>query len=152
LLLAGVAAIPLLTGCAPRSAKQRLLEEEAAARPAARQSRAEQQKHGHGAYVPDEPVVPVEKCQTPPEQIRSVPPVYSFEMMQAKAEGIVQARLLVGSDGAVKHVQITGDIGADSGEITRETLMKYRFKSARKDGSPVATWISMSVNSRLPRR
>jgi hypothetical protein len=142
-----LAAVLLLGGCAA-SVEERIARDEAAVRgesAAGSESVAEQ-------FVPSEPVVRVEKCDTPPKVVRRKSPMYSWDMMQNKVEGVVNARLFVGSDGEVKHVQVLRDIGYDSAERTRQTLMEYEFTPAKKDGEAVGTWITMTVNWHLPVR
>jgi hypothetical protein len=139
-------AVLVLAGCAA-SVEERIAREEAAAR---RNDTATESKEQ--SFTPSERAVRVEKCDTPPKVTRRTSPMYSWEMMQNKVEGVVGARLFVGSDGKVKHVQIVEDIGYDSAERTRETLMRYEFEPATHEGEPVATWISLSVNWRLPIR
>lgn len=76
-----------------------------------------------------------------PEPLRRVKPDYSPTMRQARAEGVVTAYLLVDSDGSVKDVKVTEDIGHDSAAVAAAALGKFTFRPARKHGQPVAVWI-----------
>ncbi len=76
-----------------------------------------------------------------PEPIRRIKPVYSNEMLKARVRGVVTAYLLVDVDGTVKDVKVTEDIGLDSRQVATRALNGFKFKSAQKNGSPVAVWI-----------
>ena len=84
------------------------------------------------------PSVPLTR---PPQPLRRIKPVYSKEMRKAKAHGLVTAYLLVDTDGSVKDVKITQDIGFDSRQVATTALRGFVFKPAMKDGNPVAVWI-----------
>jgi outer membrane biosynthesis protein TonB len=80
---------------------------------------------------------------------RSLKPQYSKDMLQNRVEGAVKAKILIGSDGAVKKVEIISDIGYDSAEIAREFLMTLQFESAMKGEQPVSVWIPFSIRFEL---
>lgn len=88
---------------------------------------------------------------TPPAVVRAAAPQYSLAMVQNQVAGIVSASVLVGRDGLVKDVVVLKDIGFDSAEMTRQALNQYRFEPARKAGTPVSVWITLTVNFRSPK-
>ena len=76
-----------------------------------------------------------------PEPLRRIKPVYSQAMLKAQVRGLVTAYLLVDTDGKVKDVKVTEDIGLDSRQVAKIALGGFQFKPALKNGSPVAVWI-----------
>jgi outer membrane biosynthesis protein TonB len=80
---------------------------------------------------------------------RSLKPQYSKEMLQNRVEGAVKAKLLIGSDGMVKQVEIISDIGYDSGEIAKAFLMTLQFEPAMKGDQAVSVWIPFSIKFEL---
>jgi outer membrane biosynthesis protein TonB len=80
---------------------------------------------------------------------RNLKPQYSKEMLQNRAEGAVRARLLIGTDGKVRNVEITSDIGYDSAEIAKEFLMTLEFEPAMKGDDAVSVWIPFSIRFEL---
>jgi outer membrane biosynthesis protein TonB len=80
---------------------------------------------------------------------RNLKPQYSKEMLQNRIEGVVKARLLIGSDGAVRKVEILSDIGYDSAEIATEFLMTLQFEPAMRGDDAVSVWIPFSIRFEL---
>jgi len=80
---------------------------------------------------------------------RSMKPQYSKEMLQNRVEGAVKAKILIGSDGTVKKVEILSDIGYDSAEIATAFLMTLQFEPAMKGEEPVSVWIPFSIRFEL---
>lgn len=93
-----------------------------------------------------EPLYQLKEVNPAPQLIRSSSPDYTYEMVKNKVEGFVSARVLVGSNGKVRDVEISRDLGHGTGEETKKALLNYVFMPAKKDGHPVAVWISMTVN------
>ena len=86
-------------------------------------------------------LAPLSTVDRAPEPVSRPQPVYSDAMREARAEGTVEAWLLIGPDGRVRDVNITADIGADSRDVTDAALRRFRFRPAERDGAPVAVWI-----------
>ncbi|MDR3011957.1 MAG: energy transducer TonB [Chitinispirillales bacterium] len=105
------------------------------------------------AAVPDDlRPQPVAQPTIPPRlqsRFRRLRPQYSQEMLQNRVEGTVRARLLVGTDGNVRRVEITEDIGYDSAEIATDFLMTLQFEPATRGGEPVSVWIPFSIRFEL---
>ncbi|MDR2578109.1 MAG: energy transducer TonB [Chitinispirillales bacterium] len=98
------------------------------------------------------PVVSAASVTNPPRLkagFRSRRPEYSREMLQNRVEGVVRARLLIGSDGMVRQVEITSDIGYDSAELAKEFLMTLQFEPAMRGDQAVSVWIPFSIRFEL---
>lgn len=79
-----------------------------------------------------------------PELTHRVTPAYTPEMIAARAEGIVKARLLVDAGGRVTEVEVIEDIGHGSREAAAEAFRSLRFRPALRGEDPVAAWILMT--------
>jgi len=77
-------------------------------------------------------------------------PAYSDEARKAKMQGLVTMRVLVGTDGRVKDVQVTRGIGLGRDENAVRAVRGWQFIPAR-DGArrPVATWVTIETIFRL---
>jgi TonB family protein len=64
-----------------------------------------------------------------------------------RVEGSVEAQALVGIDGSVEQVRIIGVSRKGMGfeKITEETIMKWRYKPATKNGIKVRMWVQIRV-------
>ena len=80
---------------------------------------------------------------------RNRKPQYSKEMLQNRVEGAVKARIMIGSDGTVKKVEILSDLGYDSADIAREFLMGLQFEPAMRGDAAVSVWIPFSIRFEL---
>jgi len=80
---------------------------------------------------------------------RNLKPQYSKEMLQNRVEGVVKARILIGSDGIIRQIEILEDIGYDSADIAREFLMTLRFEPAMRGDQAVSVWIPFSIKFEL---
>jgi protein TonB len=76
-----------------------------------------------------------------PEPVHRVKPDYSTAMRKARTEGVVTAYVLVDTDGTVRDVRVTSDIGQDSAQVASAALSRFRFRPAVRHGQPVAVWI-----------
>jgi len=103
---------------------------------------------GHGAG-PVSSAASVTKYPRLKAGFRSLKPQYSKEMLQNRVEGVVKAKILIGSDGTVKKVEIISDIGYDSAEIALEFLMTLEFEPAMKGEHAVSVWIPFSIRFEL---
>ncbi|MCL2690120.1 MAG: energy transducer TonB [Chitinispirillia bacterium] len=80
---------------------------------------------------------------------RNLKPQYSKEMLANRVEGTVRVRIMIGSDGTVKRIEVLSDIGYDSAEIARAFLMGLQFEPAMRGDSPVSVWIPFSIRFEL---
>ena len=81
-------------------------------------------------------------------------PVYTTEAMRAKIQGAVELKMVVRADGTVGDVTVVKSLdtqfGLDVAAI--EAAKKWRFTPGMKDGKPVATLVSMSLEFRMSKR
>jgi TonB family protein len=104
--------------------------------------------------VEGEPTLPLvklgeQKTYTRPTLLNNPTPSYTEEARRNRVTGVVNIRVLVGADGAVKRVRVIS--GLPDG-LTRQALIaayNMRFKPATKDGQPVAMWIATQVEFNL---
>lgn len=77
-------------------------------------------------------------------------PDYPSSMVRMELEGKVSLKVLVGTDGRVKQVQIlSATEPAFASATERQALNSWRFKPATKDGVPYETWYTTSVIFKL---
>lgn len=97
-------------------------------------------------YVPPHVAV-VTGVQLDPNYARFFQPAYPGSEMRAGREGRVTVRVLVGTDGRVKQVELVSAASDLFFEATkRQALSKWRFKPATRDGVPEEGWRTMSVS------
>lgn len=97
-------------------------------------------------YVPPHVAV-VTGVQLDPSYARFFQPAYPGSEMRAGREGRVTVRVLVGTDGRVKQVELVSAASDLFFEATkRQALSKWRFKPATRDGVPEEGWRTMSVS------
>jgi protein TonB len=76
-------------------------------------------------------------------------PNYTEEARQHKIEGVVRARVLVGSDGSVQSVVVTAGLPYGLSEEAIRAIKQMRFRPAMKAGRAVTFWISFEVEFNL---
>jgi TonB family protein len=84
-----------------------------------------------------------------PKPIYDPEPEYSEEARKAKYQGTCVLLLIVGPDGLPRDIRVTNTLGLGLDEKAIETVRKWRFEPARKDGKPVAVQIAVQVNFHL---
>lgn len=114
---------------------------------------------GPGASQPKEPSLPkeAETVQefrpghnvTAPVVLAHNEPSYTEEARRAKLNGTVVLWLIVNRDGKVASVQILRPVGLGLDDHAVETVMKWQFKPARRDGEPFPVLVSAEVSFRL---
>lgn len=73
-------------------------------------------------------------------------PDYPVGMLRQEIEGSVTVRILVGTDGRVRQVQVLRATDPDFAKATeRQALRAWRFKPATRDGIPVEDWQTLTV-------
>jgi len=87
--------------------------------------------------------VEVSHGQTPP-------PKYPKSALEAKQEGKVMLRLLVGTDGRAKRVEVeTSSSSAALDEAAMDAASGWTFNPARRNGEPVEGWVLVPVTFAL---
>jgi periplasmic protein TonB len=78
--------------------------------------------------------------------VRNFQPDYPVGMLRQEIKGSVTVRVLVGTDGRVRQVQILSATEPDFARATeRQALKAWRFKPATRDGIPVEDWQTLTV-------
>lgn len=73
-------------------------------------------------------------------------PVYPAGQLRLEREGVVSVRVLIGSDGRVKEIELIDSPHVDFWTATRkQALQKWRFTPATKDGKPFESWLTLKV-------
>lgn len=81
-----------------------------------------------------------------PKFARSFQPDYPVGLLRREIEGSVTVRVLVGTDGRVRQVQIMRATDPDFAKATeRQAMTAWRFKPATRDGTPVEDWQTLTV-------
>ena len=73
-------------------------------------------------------------------------PAYPVGLLRGEQEGEVSVRVLVGTNGRVKDIQLIDSPHVDFWTATRkQALKKWRFTAATKDGKPIESWMTLKV-------
>ena len=86
---------------------------------------------------------------TKPVPLNQPRPNYTEEARQNKVQGLVRARILIGSDGLVKQVRIQRGLPYGLNEEAIRAAMQMRFRPALKSGVAVAFWTTLDVEFNL---
>lgn len=92
----------------------------------------------------------VQAVDSRPAPLNRPRPNYTEEARKNKIQGVVRARILVGVDGTVKQVRLSG-IGLPDGLNEEAIRAAYQmlFRPAMKNGQAVAHWISLEIEFNL---
>ncbi len=91
-----------------------------------------------------------EAVDTKPVALNKPRPNYTEEARKNKVQGAVRAKVLVGADGLVKQVKISG-AGLPNGlsEEAIQAAKQMRFQPAMKNGERVAYWVTVDIEFNL---
>jgi protein TonB len=87
---------------------------------------------------------------TPPVVIRKVEPEYSAEARSKRIEGVVKLSAVINAEGAAVKIKVTAPLDPGLDQRAVEAVQQWRFRPAKKDGTPVAMTAAISVDFRLP--
>ena len=77
-------------------------------------------------------------------------PVYPPGQLRLEREAEVSVRVLVGTDGRVKQIELIDSPHSDFWSATRkQALNKWRFTPATRDGKPFASWMALKVRFQI---
>jgi protein TonB len=77
---------------------------------------------------------------------RDFQPDYPVAKLRLEIEGSATVRVLIGTDGRVRQVQILKATDPDFARATEKQALKaWRFKPATRDGIPVEDWQTLTV-------
>ncbi len=84
---------------------------------------------------------------SPPVIVQREAPEYPAVASRMKVGGVVEAKALVGIDGAVEEVRIisVSRKGVGFEDATETAIMKWRYKPATKNGVKVRVWVAIRV-------
>ncbi len=93
------------------------------------------------------PPVPIFKAAfRDPRFARDFQPEYPVGKLRLEIEGSATVRVLVGTDGRVRQVQVIRASDPDFAKATEKQALKaWRFKPATRDGMPVEDWQTLTV-------
>ena len=86
-----------------------------------------------------------------PKPIYTPDPEFSDEARDAKYQGTVVLRTMIGTDGLPRDIRIHRSLGKGLDEKAVEALRRWRFAPALKDGQPVRVEITVEVRFKLQR-
>ena len=73
-------------------------------------------------------------------------PAYPVGQLRLEREAEVSVRVLVGSDGRVKQIELIDSPHEDFWNATRKQALKsWRFTPATRDGKPFESWMTLKV-------
>ena len=90
-----------------------------------------------------------ERNVTPPRAIFNPPPEYSEEARKKKIHGTIVLSLVVTTDGTARDIKVEKGIGYGLDEKAVETVSRWKFSPALKDGEPVEKQIHVEVDFHL---
>jgi protein TonB len=109
---------------------------------------------GSGPAVADPPLpskpAPFVVAQVDPRYAGSFQPDYPASEQRREIEGIVRVRVLIGTDGRVKAIELVSTDSQGFFEATkRRALTKWRFKPATRGGVAEESWKEMTVRFQI---
>jgi protein TonB len=84
-----------------------------------------------------------------PQATYTVLPEYSDDGRKGRIQGIVELLIVVSADGTVEFQNVRKSLGYGLDQKAIEAVRKWKFLPGKKDGAPVATLVSVSVNFSL---
>ncbi|SNS56991.1 outer membrane transport energization protein TonB [Sphingomonas laterariae] len=95
--------------------------------------------------IPPLPLPPVER-EAVIDQRAPFQPSYPPRLARQEIAGNTVVRVLIGSDGRVKAVEMLSATDPEFFEATRKQALRFwRFKPATRDGVPVESWRTLTV-------
>jgi TonB family protein len=76
-------------------------------------------------------------------------PDYTEEAREARREGVCTLSLIVGLDGKTSNLVVVKKLGLGLDEKAVEAVRKWKFEPARKNGRPVLTHLTLSIQFKL---
>lgn len=86
---------------------------------------------------------------TEPTLLSQIQPEYSDDGRKARIQGTVELLIVVQADGTVKFDNVRKSLGYGLDQKAMEAVKKWKFSPGKKDGKPVATYVSVLVNFSL---
>jgi TonB family protein len=86
---------------------------------------------------------------TEPVLLSQVQPEYSDDGRKARIQGTVELLIVVNADGSVRFDNVRKSLGYGLDQKAIDAVKKWKFIAGKKDGKPVATYVSVLVNFSL---
>jgi TonB family protein len=86
---------------------------------------------------------------SPPVATFTPPPEFSDAARRAKFQGNCTITLIVDANGMPQNAHILKPLGKGLDEEALKAVMRYRFRPALRDGTPVPVYLTIAVNFRL---
>jgi TonB family protein len=100
---------------------------------------------GQNRFVANEKIYEMGRGIAAPRAIYMPGPEYSETARKTKFQGTCVLSLVVGSDGLPRDIRVTRALGKGLDEKAVETVSKWKFQPAAKNGQPVAVKIAIEV-------
>ena len=84
-----------------------------------------------------------------PVPLSTAQPEYSDDGRKARIQGTVELLIVVNSDGTVKFDSVRKSLGYGLDQKAIDAVRKWKFVPSKKDGKPVASYVSVLVNFSL---
>lgn len=84
-----------------------------------------------------------------PQRLEAPAPGYTEEARRARIQGVVIAEGVVSCQGRFESLRIVKGLGLGLDQSTLETLVRWRFTPATRDGSPVSVLYQVTIEFRL---
>jgi TonB family protein len=86
---------------------------------------------------------------TEPVLVSQIPPQYSDDARKAHVEGTVELLIIIREDGSVQFDSVRNGLGYGLDQSAIDAVKRWKFLPSKKDGRPVAVWMSVFVNFSL---
>lgn len=86
---------------------------------------------------------------TPPKLLAHTEPEYVEIARKAKLQGTTVLNMVANKEGIPEQIQVTRPLGIGLDDSAVQTVQKWRFSPATKNGEPVPVWVSVEVTFRL---
>ena len=104
-------------------------------------------------YAPSRLILPADAMAgggvTAPVLVTEVLPEYSEEARKARFQGTVVLNTVVHEDGSVQVIKVLRGIGFGLDQNAIAAVLQWRFKPARRNGKPVASYLNVEVSFNL---
>jgi periplasmic protein TonB len=88
-------------------------------------------------------------CITPPHPTYTPDPAYPKKAREARQQGTVRFRLVVGADGLPRDIAVDRPLSPELDEAAMNAVKRWKFDPATKDGRPVSVQINVEVQFAL---
>ena len=113
-------------------------------------SGAEDDKTGEAERaVSDLQIVPIRKGVTPPRPQFAPDPEFSAEAQKLRYQGVITLMIVVDQSGHPRDIRILQPLGMGLDRKAVDTIARWQFSPAEKDGQPVSVEMAVQINFHL---